>query len=294
MTTANIESAGSGAKAGSDTALKRILVQFDDGRQDQSRMDLAVTLARQFGSKLTGVYVMPLFIPPAFVVGQVPPTFLVEQERAAQEAAEAARRRFHDRVSGDGLAADWHCLHIDPVTSLRNLARYADLAIVGQTDPDAADEANRIRPEDVVLSSGRPVLVVPYIGAPATAGRRVAIAWNGGREAARAVSDALPLLRRAETVWALSIGRRADDTAPSPASELSRFLADHGIRADAKDLVAGDDIGASDLLLSMLSDLGADMLVMGCYGHSRLREVVLGGMTRSILAHMTVPVLMSH
>lgn len=294
MTTANVESVRTSAGAGADTALKRILVHVDQSRQGQSRMDLAVTLARQFGGKLTGVYVIPTFIPPAFVVGQVPPAFLVEQEREAQEAAAVAKRLFNERASGEGLTADWQCLQFSPVAELRRLARYADLAIVGQTDPDAPDQVNLVRPEDVVLGSGRPVLVVPYIGAPATTGRRVVIAWNGGREAARAVGDALPLLRRAETVWALSIGRGAGETAASPASELGAFLADHGIRATPKELTAGDDISASDLLLSLLSDLGADLLVMGCYGHSRVREVVLGGMTRGILGHMTVPVLMSH
>jgi nucleotide-binding universal stress UspA family protein len=294
MTTANLESVQTSAEAGTDMALKRILVHFDQSQQGQSRMDLAVTLARQFGSRLTGVHVIPTLIPPAFVVGQVPPAFLVEQERDVQEAAEAARRQFIERASKEGLTADWQSLQFSPVVELRRLARYADLAIVGQNDPDARDLVNQVRPEDVVLGSGRPVLVVPYIGAPATTGRRVVIAWNGGREAARAVGDALPLLRRAETVWALSIGRDAGETATSPTSELARFLADHGIRATPRELIAGDDISASDLLLSMLSDLGADLLVMGCYGHSRMREVVLGGMTRGILRHMTVPVLMSH
>lgn len=294
MTTANLESVQTSAEAGADMALKRILVHFDQSQQGQSRMDLALTLARRFGGRLTGVYVIPTFIPPAFAVGQVPPAFLVEQERDAQEAAEAARRQFIERASKEGLTADWQSVQFSPVVELRRLARYADLAIMGQNDPDARDLVNQVRPEDVVLGSGRPVLVVPYIGAPATTGRRVVIAWNGGREAARAVGDALPLLRRAETVWALSIGRDAGETATSPTSELARFLADHGIRATPRELIAGDDISASDLLLSMLSDLGADLLVMGCYGHSRMREVVLGGMTRGILRHMTVPVLMSH
>lgn len=293
MTVANAER-DARASLETETALKRILVHVDQGRQVESRMELAVALARRFGSRLAGVYMMPGVVPPAFVIGQLPPSFLAEQERAAQDAAEAARRSFQDRVSREGLASDWHCIPFNPVGGLRSLARYADLTIVGQADPDAADYVSAVLPEEVALGSGRPILVVPYIGASSTAGRRIVIAWDGGREAARAVGDALPLLRRAETVWALSIDRGSGGATASPASALTSYLAEHGIRATPRDMTAGDDIGASDMLLSLLSDLGADMLVMGCYGHSRLRQMVLGGMTRGILSHMTVPVLMSH
>jgi nucleotide-binding universal stress UspA family protein len=120
------------------------------------------------------------------------------------------------------------------------------------------------------------------------------IAWNGSREAARAVGDALPLLREAEQIWVVSINAEEEAKGhPGPAEALVRHLAEHGIKAEPE-VLRSDNISAADLLLSRLTDLGADSLVMGCFGHSRLRELVLGGMTRDVLRHMTVPVLLSH
>ncbi|HEX2115333.1 MAG TPA: universal stress protein [Alphaproteobacteria bacterium] len=135
---------------------------------------------------------------------------------------------------------------------------------------------------------------MPYVGSPHDFGHRVIVAWNGSREAARAMGDAMPLLRQAQSVCVVSINAEGETQGqPGPAAELTRRLADHGIQAEPQ-VLRSDDISAADMLLSRIADLGADSLVMGCFGHSRLREIVLGGTTRDVLRHATVPVLLSH
>jgi nucleotide-binding universal stress UspA family protein len=137
--------------------------------------------------------------------------------------------------------------------------------------------------------------VVPYAGTFKTIGQRVLVAWNAGREATRAVNDALPLLEGAAKVTVLAInphgGLRGHGEVPG--ADIALHLARHGVRAEAS-AIKSDDVEIGALLLSQAADLNADLIVMGAYGHSRLREVVLGGATREILRSMTVPVLLSH
>src|SRR5215471_6305021 len=143
--------------------------------------------------------------------------------------------------------------------------------------------------------SGRPILVVPYVGNFADLGRRVVIGWNASREAARAVNDAMPLLTSAETVTVLTIDPREGPRAHGelPGADISLHLARHGVKAEIERTVSAD-LPVGEVLLSRVADLGADLLVMGAYGHSRARELLLGGATRSLLRSMTLPVLMSH
>jgi nucleotide-binding universal stress UspA family protein len=137
--------------------------------------------------------------------------------------------------------------------------------------------------------------VVPYIGGSDIIGRRALVAWNASREAARALNDAIPLLEDAENVTVLSVNpkRGIRGEGDLPAADIALHLARHGMKAEASYVVA-EDIGVGDALLSRAADLGSDLIVMGGYGHSRLREIVLGGATRTVLRHMTVPVLLSH
>jgi nucleotide-binding universal stress UspA family protein len=171
--------------------------------------------------------------------------------------------------------------------------RAADLIIAGQTDPDW--DASRLLdfPERLALEAGRPVLIIPYAGRYPRIGRNVVIAWKAGRESARAVFDALPLLQGAENVYILEIKGRSDENSLSPDTSIAASLARHGIKSTIRASVA-PDISVGDEILSRLSDLDADLLVMGAYGHSRMREWVFGGTTRHIFRHMTVPTLFSH
>ena len=173
-------------------------------------------------------------------------------------------------------------------------ARYADLVIVGQGDPDEPGLGGRRLLESVTLSVGRPVLAIPYIGAERPVGRVVTIAWDAGREAARAVADALPLLAGAEEVHLLMVNPTIGiyGHGEEPGADMALNLARHGIKAEAH-TIAAPDIDEGDAILSWLSDSGSDLLVMGLYGHARLLELVVGGVSRRILESMTVPVLLS-
>lgn len=294
MATLDMPEAREQTKLRSVSALRRILVHVERGDRANDRIRVAADFAERFGSKLTGVFLLPSVVPMAFPSAELSVELLAELERLAQQQADEAMRRYLDDVVRRNLQGEWRCLRGPVIPALRQLSRYLDLSVVGQVNPDLPEEPI-VRPEELALASGGPVLVVPYIGAPAQVGRRFVIAWNGGREAARAVHDAMPLLRQAQSVTVVSIDVKggAIEDSDNAAADLARYLADHEIAADTENLPA-EDISPADLLLSRSADLGADMIVMGCYGHSRLRETVLGGMTRHILAHMTVPVLMSH
>jgi len=169
--------------------------------------------------------------------------------------------------------------------------------VIGQADPDNPPPAvARSLVEDVLMTAGRPLLVVPYAGRFETVGTNALVGWTRTREAARAVHDALPLLAPAATVTVLTVesGRAASDTEVLPTADIAEHLARHGLNVSAARSVVSDGLSPADVLLDYASDLGADLLVVGGYGHSRTRQMIMGGVTRGLLLHMTLPVLMSH
>jgi nucleotide-binding universal stress UspA family protein len=167
----------------------------------------------------------------------------------------------------------------------------ADLTIVAQHEPSGGDGRFADLAEDVLVSSGRPLLMVPYIGAVDGIGERVIVAWNASREAARAVADAMPILDGAREVEVFIASD--NDIGDLPGADIAAHLARHGIDVTVYETPA-NNVSIGDALLNRASETGADMIVMGGYGRSRFREFVLGGVTRHMLQHMTVPVLMSH
>ena len=212
----------------------------------------------------------------------------------AQAAASKIEATFRAACSRAGISYEWRLAEGDPAEVGVLNAHYADVAITGQIDPGKPPPGGWARlPEQLALASGRPALIVPYAGRFETAGRRVLVAWSRTRESARALNDALPILERASQVTVLSVNPRPGEAGELPGADISLHLARHGVKAEAASTVA-DDIDVGNTLLSRAADLGADLIVMGCYGHSRMRELILGGTTREVLRHMTVPVLMSH
>jgi nucleotide-binding universal stress UspA family protein len=275
-------------------ALKDLLVHVDNDPACSSRVDVAAALAATYEAHLTGLHPMGWPRWPGYVEAELPPNFLDEQRRELDELARRAEELFHERTRRRGIRGEWRVDTGAIVGTTKLHARYADLTIVGQgIDLKDAPYDVAFLPEELALGVGRPVLVVPRYGTFETVGERVLIAWNGSREATRAVHDAIPLIRRATKVTVLSIDPERDTTDRLPGADIALHLARHGIAAEAASTL-GLDIGVGDVLLSRAADLGADLIVMGAYGHSRMREVVLGGATRHILRHMTVPVLMSH
>lgn len=278
---------------------KDILVHVDGGKQSDARIEAAAALAAAQDAHLTGLFVHPTPHIPSHVLAQIPDGLL--DEMAAAQAATAAKigQGFTAAAARAGIASEWRVGTGDPTDAVALHARYADLVVVGQTDPD--DDAPipvSEMPERLLLEAGRPVLVVPYAGRFPVIGKRVLIAWNASPQSSRAVHDALPLLTRAEKVTVLAINPTRSRTGvgghgESPGADIAHHLARHGAKAEAAQIVS-DDVGTGDMLLSRAADLGADLIVMGGYGRSRLAEIVLGGATRHIFHHMTAPVLMSH
>jgi nucleotide-binding universal stress UspA family protein len=188
--------------------------------------------------------------------------------------------------------AQWQVAHGDAGKAAEILVRYADLVIAGQIDPTEEDRAGTVDPRHLIMSCGRPVLLVPYAFRPGQTDERVLVAWDGSREAARAAADAMPLLEKAAAVTVLAINP-GPELGDEPSADFALHLARHNVRAEAAHMRV-DDMDASDALLSRAADLSADLIVMGAYGRHRLRDVVMGGVTTHMLRHMTVPVLMSH
>lgn len=285
---------------------KDILVHLDGHRNDR-RLRLAVALAQPSKAHIVGIYgfELPRDPVPSLVSAEIyaeshAVRSTYERERDAVFAlAEQTEAAFRATVKRAGLAADWR-MSPDKPTDLIDLvaaqAHYADLVVMGQADPahPLFDKLATL-PETVMMECGRPVLIVPAADGADTVGKRVLIAWNDTREAARAVGDALPLLQAAEAVTVLTVApaRDIEGGRDRAALELVQHLARHDIRAEAAYIPSG--LGATgDLILTRAEELGCDLVVMGGYGHSRTRELILGGVTRDVLQSMTVPVLMSH
>lgn len=283
--------------------LQNLLLYVDGTRSCPGREDAAIALTREHEAHITALY----------CIGQIHiegwaewPTDLIEEQKSkAAEDARTVLARFREKAERAGISYETRSVHvyvnrIGEQVSLH--ARYADLAILGQTDPDEIPAGGPRIVEDVLFSSGRPVLVIPYIGAPgqgrrggADFGHNVMVAWDAGREAARAVNDAIPMLERARKVevFAVNPDKGLRHHGDEPGADIALHLSRHGVNVDVK-VVEARDMGTADTLLSRISDRGSDLLVMGGYGHGRMREMALGGVTRNILGHMTVPVLMSH
>ena len=275
-------------------ALKDLLVVVADDPACTTRLDVAGDLATACGAHLTGLFVRALPVVPGYVAVELPAQVYELQRRHWQERATEAERLFRAHVDRTGLSHEWRALEGNLVAIAMLHARYADLTIVGQgVDLGDAPRDLAALPEELALGVGRPVLVVPRYGTFPTVGSRVLIAWNGSREATRAVNDALPILQRARKVTLLSMNPEEVIAPRVPGADIALHLARHQVTVEAA-ATRATDIKVGDVLLSYAADIGADLIVMGAYGHSRLREMVLGGATRHILQHMTVPVLMSH
>ncbi len=293
--------------------LKDLLLVVDDSAACVGRLDLAVRLAVRFGAHLIGLYVYETPVIAGYARTEVMkglgdgeavvPSYLVSRaealealRQAQQETAGRARELFRKQAEVAGITTEWRAREGDVGRIAMLHARYADLVIVGQAGPDGAGSGSpRELPQQLLLGVGRPILAVPYTGTFRTIGERVLVAWNASREATRAVNDALPLLQTAAQVTVLAINPRdgVSGEGEVPGADLALHLSRHGVKAEASWLHAAD-VTVAAMLLSRLADLQADLLVMGGYGHSRVREIILGGVTREILQAMTVPTLLSH
>jgi nucleotide-binding universal stress UspA family protein len=283
---------------GSSVSYRTILVHCNDKRRIQALLAPTVRLAETFRAHLLGLSVVP---PVSVVAGGVPgapPMLLDAHCQLYREESPALRSAFERAVQGRSFVAEWierDAGAFSVADCVLPYAHTADLIVASQTDPEWALSEWLDIPDQLAMASGRPTLIVPTAGAHAVVGEKVLVAWNVRREAARAVFDALPILQRAKSVSVVWINpqserERAGDV---PAADICAALARHGVKCEATEQVRPrESVGST--LIACAKDSNADLLVMGCYGHSRLRELVFGGATRHVLAHMPIPVLMSH
>ncbi|MCO6415914.1 universal stress protein [Siccirubricoccus sp. KC 17139] len=279
-------------------SLKDLLVHLDATERSAARLQFAADLARRHGAHLTGLFVVDAVLPAlaAADAGGVAAVGVIDALREEGLAAAAkAEAAFRACLRREDLPGEWRQAEGSIAEVVTQHARYADLTILGQASPDGMPPGAGTVIEQVLFGAGRPVLVVPYADSFGVPGERALIGWNASREAARAVRDALPLLVGAgtATVLVVSPGGAAGVHGEDPGADIARHLARHGV-AVRVERSSGTEISVADILLNHAAELQADLLVIGGYGHSRLREWALGGVTRRLLQEMTLPVLLSH
>ncbi|MEX3958993.1 universal stress protein [Trinickia sp. EG282A] len=272
---------------------KTLLVHIDDSRKSHERVSFALDLALKYDACLIGLYVVcqDLFRPLLKGDESLVPAALEAQHA---ERANRAHDRFITAAEQAGCSFEWRAPPGPALDEAVLHARHADLVILGQEDPDDQDSyVARDFVEDMVMNVGRPVIVLPYAGHVATFGENIVVAWDGSREAARALADSIPILKRARFVTVCTVEKYPDREAPA-GFDVAGYLERHGVRAAFKSIPRISGVGTGETLLNQVSDTHADLLVMGAYAHARARERVLGGVTHALLRTMTVPVLMSH
>jgi nucleotide-binding universal stress UspA family protein len=274
--------------------IKDIVVNLGLNERDPAG-DFAISMAETFEAHVLGVAFAYEPIVPGAVMGGIPPEF-IESQRAEQEGkARAAATRFEQAAKRSSISYETRILPgsiSGAADQLGRVARRFDIAVVGQPERDKA-MPDEVVDEGVLFESGRPVVFVPYIQRAGVKLDRVMLCWDGSRAATRAVADSMPFLRKAKAVEVVMVSSRQGKNDEVPGADLGQHLARHGLKVDVK-RITSPDIDVPSTILSYAADCSADMIVMGGYGHSRLREFVLGGVTRGLLESMTVPVLMSH
>ena len=276
---------------------KTILVHVDSSRHARRRIELAAELAYSCKAHLTGACMTGIT---RFVYPDPSLPMAIDlvsaQADLLNQRADAALALFDEIAQRAGIQAyERRKIDDEPDTALAMQARYADLVVVGQEDSgEPADRLVGQVPEYVVLNSPRPVLVVPHSPSAEGMGRHVLVAWNGSAAASRAITGAIPLLQRSReiTVAVFNPGAHYGVHGDIPGADIAAWMTRHGMKVKVTTQDTSLDIG--NALLSMAADLDCDLLVMGGYGRPRYRELLLGGVTRTILATATLPVLMSH
>jgi nucleotide-binding universal stress UspA family protein len=275
---------------------KTIVVHLDTSQRAHPRLEIALRLAKQFGAHLTGVFAV--FSPDPrslYVMGGTAEYYATHEEIRAERRA-ALERLFHAELRRADVAGEWVTTDEPASLAVPREGRCADLVVAGQDNPeDPESYIGDFFPENLILSCGRPVLLVPHASNARSTGGQVLVAWDGSREATRAVHDALPFMRSANSTTILSVNAAHEgERARIPGADIATAIARHGIAVKVENIETGPGAPVGEVLLSQVADSGADLLVMGAYGHARWRELVMGGATRTILRSMTVPVLMSH
>lgn len=284
------------------TAIKDVLVHVDNSPACESRVIRAIEIAERLSAQLTGLYVKPLPIPAGYLgsdIGVFVDDGAFDPNNAQinariEMAATSAEAAFRDVLDQHQIDADWKVAVGSMVHEVCFWGQHMDLAIIGRSDADAMG-TNISAVGEILLSIGRPVIVLPDRRSHSNVGEHILVAWQPQQEAARAMGDSLAFLRSAKSVTVVSVESHSNqhDTNSSSLEALGRHLARHGVKAHIRSIRAGANSIGERLLMEAESE-GADLIVSGAYGHSRLRELIFGGVTRSLLESCDIPLLMSH
>ena len=277
---------------------KTILVSLNEVGRLSELVKAAVTLARETDAHVSGLYVVPAVQVYPSVGFEAAPQVFEGNRTFFKDNAQRVKQAFEEAMRAEGLSHDFHLLDArSPVIADEVMAsgRCADLVLVSATNPDEITGVERDFVEQVVMGVGRPVIVLPAQGDASIRLNEIVVGWDGGREAARAAFDALPLFRKAEKVRIVRIDPQKDPSLRGSVAgaDLAEALSRQGIRAEAQGYPT-DGLDEGQALMRCADDCGAGLIVMGAYGHSRLAEFIFGGATRFVLTRMTRPVLMSH
>lgn len=275
--------------------IKDIVVNLDGQNGKSAAEDYALSVASKLKAHITGIAIAIDPTVPGASMAFLPVEILEATRRENEIAAKNALERFAAATTREGISADSRMLRAgfaDAADQFGRIARRFDLAVVDQAEPDKNMIAAIIS-ESTLFEAGRPVIVVPYIQRSPLKLDRVMVCWDGSRPAARAIGDALPILEWAGSVEVVIVANESRKQDEIEGADIGQHLARHGLKAEVNRIMR-DDLEIADAVLSHAMDSSADFIVMGAYGHSRQREFVLGGVTRSMLHSMTVPTLMSH
>lgn len=277
--------------------IKSLLLHLDHSDGCANRLQIACNVAREFGARINGLFVVPDYIVPSYVEAQISVDLISDVTEKAVARAEEALEDYRRRAADAGIEMEARVVEGQIIPILREHSKYADLMLLGQDQPDDPDNASYGLADALLFEGGCACLVVPHSGKLTAPGKRVLLTWNASRESARALREALPFLKRADEVVVLSSEPDHDDSQVARghphADELARFLEYHGIESTSSG-ISDPNLSPSDAIAGQAADMNADLIVMGAYGHARLREIILGGVTRDLLKLSTVPLLLAH
>jgi nucleotide-binding universal stress UspA family protein len=275
--------------------LKDLVVNLSAGGAPEPAADFAISVAKTFEAQISGVAFVYEPVIPATIMGGIPTEIIESQRSESAKWAQASVDRFAKAAADAGVKAETRMVDASLAGAsdlFGQIARRFDLSVVGQAEKKSTTPADLII-EGALFESGRPVIVVPYMQKDPLKLHHVAICWDGSRQAARAIADAMPFLQRADKVEIVVVYGETGKAYQTRGAIMTDHLLRHGVKVEIKRIPASD-VDVQTAILSYVADSSTDFVVMGGYGHSRLREFILGGVTRSMLASMTIPVLMAH
>jgi nucleotide-binding universal stress UspA family protein len=258
-------------------------------------VQIANEIAEKLDAHSSGIAPLVEPVVPALMVQPVPDQYISDARTRADEKAHSALERFSEYADRVGTRFETRLMDVTPgaLETFVNHTRMCDLIVVGQDNPDRPEPLRTDLIEAALFDSGRPILMVPYVGTEAFACKKIMVAWDGSKTAARAIHAAMPILELAEEVQIVMVEARKLHLPGDPGADLAVYLSRHGVQVSVEKIPAPSS-GVADALLNHISDNGIDLVVMGGYGHSRVREFILGGATRGMLQSMTVPCIMAH